>query len=571
MKIKKMFPNKFLWFVGGITVGLLALSANLWSGMHFSVSFQTNLQKDTLYQVFYTQNADDSFNEKMSVKKLVKAGQHEVEIDLPIHKLAKFRLDFGNSPGKVEISDLKIEGYSVVLFDDFSKFSFRNIVKPKMEKNKLSFDCSHRDPYIIYKDKLALKGGRSVDFYALIILATLYFLIAYKVVWYLLRFKIEEHHSCIDIVFLTVFFALLFVPMLHISDAEKSTQENRMLAKYQPIFKDNKFNLNFGRDFDAWFSDRFWRRGKIIRFVSGLTYKLSSISSNKKAIYIKKNGWMFNRPLNDYPLSENTITEINRTIQKFDEFLEDKGIKFYVLLVPRKESIYQNELLDYGYDKQRDEKFQQSIQRIMDADEKKQIIYPYQKLMNAKQKDYVFFKQAHHWTDWGAYLGYQSLMARIKTDFPDINVVFLDEYKQFTSTRIRDDWYRLFSIGDTIVLLNLKAYANEILSTEYKYYDKKNQTVREKRKKYIKEFFNENGKYKIFLTGNSHNENLLQFLSYSAKELKYLRLNMEQVPSKEEYKFMKYYKKELLEFNPDIVVFSVSVGLLPKITDFYKD
>ena len=46
---------------------------------------------------------------------------------------------------------------------------------------------------------------------------------------------------------------------------------------------------------------------------------------------------------------------------------------------------------------------------------------------------------------------------------------------------------------------------------------------------------------------------------------------MEQVPSKEEYKFMKYYKHELLEFNPDIVVFSVSVGLLPKITDFYKD
>ena len=191
--------------------------------------------------------------------------------------------------------------------------------------------------------------------------------------------------------------------------------------------------------------------------------------------------------------------------------------------------------------------------------------------MNAKQKDYVFFKQAHHWTDWGAYLGYQSLMDRIKTDFPDINVVFLDEYKQFTSTRIRDDWNRLFSIGDTIVLLNLKAYANEILSTEYKYYDKTNQTVTEKREKYIKEFFNENGKYKIFLTGNSHNENLLQFLSYSAKELKYLRLNMEQVPSKEEYKFMKYYKHELLEFNPDIVVFSVSVGLLPKITDFYKD
>ena len=298
---------------------------------------------------------------------------------------------------------------------------------------------------------------------------------------------------------------------------------------------------------------------------------MSSIYSNKKAVYLKENGWMFNRPLNDYPLSENTITEIKETIRKFDEFLEDKGIKFYILLVPRKESIYQNELLDYGYDKQRDEKFQQSIQRIMDADEKKQIIYPYQELMDAKQKDYVFFKQAHHWTDWGAYQGYQSLMARIKTDFPDINIVSLDEYKQSTSTKIRDDWDRNFNIGQTTNWLNLKEYANKILTTEYKYYDKKKQTVTEKREQYIKEFFNEQGKYRIFLTGNSHNENLLQFLSYSAKELKHLRLNKGQVPTKEEYKFMKYYKKELLEFNPDIVIFTISVGLLSKITDFYKD
>lgn len=95
--------------------------------------------------------------------------------------------------------------------------------------------------------------------------------------------------------------------------------------------------------------------------------------------------------------------------------------------------------------------------------------------------------------------------------------------------------------------------------------------ITEKRKKYIKEFFNENGKYKIFLTGNSQNEDLLQFLSYSAKELKYLRLNMAQVPNKETFKFMKHYKKELLEFKPDIVVFSISVGALSQMTDFYKD
>ena len=220
--------------------------------------------------------------------------------------------------------------------------------------------------------------GIRFDFYGFIIIATFIFFVMYKIIKFLSRFKIEEHHSRIDIVFLAVFFALLFVPMLHISDAEKSTQENRMLAKYQPIFQDNKFNLNFGRDFDAWFSDRFWGREKIIKCISDLTYNLSSIYSNKKAVYLKENGWMFNFPLVDNPLLESKIKEINQTIQKIDKLLEDKGTKFYVLLVPKKESIYQNELLDYGYDFQKDKKFQQSVQQIIDTNAKKQIIYPYQ-------------------------------------------------------------------------------------------------------------------------------------------------------------------------------------------------
>lgn len=79
------------------------------------------------------------------------------------------------------------------------------------------------------------ENNLNVDFYAFVIIATAYFLVTYKLLKYLSRFKIEQHHSRIDIVFLVTFFILLFVPMLHISDAEKSEQENRMLAKYTPL------------------------------------------------------------------------------------------------------------------------------------------------------------------------------------------------------------------------------------------------------------------------------------------------------------------------------------------------
>lgn len=105
-----------------------------------------------------------------------------------------------------------------------------------------------------------------VNIYGFVILVTSYFLFTYKLGKYLSRFKIEEHHSRIDIVFLTVFFILLFVPMLHISDAEKSEQENRMLAKYTPLIDyRGGCNLKYGKNFDAWFSDRFWGRDELVK------------------------------------------------------------------------------------------------------------------------------------------------------------------------------------------------------------------------------------------------------------------------------------------------------------------
>ena len=417
------------------------------------------------------------------------------------------------------------------------------------------------------------ENNLNVDFYAFVIIATAYFLVTYKLLKYLSRFKIEQHHSRIDIVFLVTFFILLFVPMLHISDAEKSEQENRMLAKYTPLIDyRGGGNLKYGKDFDAWFSDRFWGREKVIQWVNSVQYKISSVYSNNKALYLKKHGWMFVFPIVEIPFSEEKTKEINDNIQKFDAFLAEHGIKFYILIVPRKESIYQTELVDYSYDKQEDIKFQQSIQNIITANNTVPIIYPYDEMRKAKQKDYVFFKQSHHWTDWGAYQGYVKLMERIKKDFSDITVATLDKYEVSYSPKIRDEWKRNYHNGNTTYLLNLNTYADEILTTEYAYYDNKdNSSVKEIREKYIKRFSNENGKYKIFLTGNSHNENLLQFLPYSAKEVKYLRLNNSQLPNKELYKFMKYYKKELLEFKPDIVIFSVSSDILPRITDFFKD
>ena len=95
----------------------------------------------------------------------------------------------------------------------------------------------------------------------------------------------------LDIVFVVLFIILLFIPMMKISDAEKSKQENRVLAKYEPLFNNGKLNKKFGPQFDNWFNDRFNGRNFLISIFSNLSYYLSNIYQNNSSLFIKKNGW----------------------------------------------------------------------------------------------------------------------------------------------------------------------------------------------------------------------------------------------------------------------------------------
>lgn len=538
------------------------------------VSFISQAEKPIAYQVFYTTSDKRSFNPDEKVAQTVQAGKQQVNIILPVDKILRFRLDLGQFPQKVTISDLKVAGKTVVLMDKLSGFALHQIDSSKQDGKLFQFTSNQPDPYIIYKSPVNIesKWQVKVDYYILFIIAVISLLAAHKVVKYLAQFKFKESSSRIDIVFVTVFFVLLFIPMMKISGADKSEKENRMLAKYVPFIKNGQINLKYSTNFESWYNDRFLGRENLITLMDFLKYNLSSVYANQKAIYFKKTGWMFALPFVTNIPSSGQINVINDSLKKLNDFLAKQNIKLYVLVTPKKESIYQRELLNYGYDAKKDKKAQDNIQQIIYDNPDIPIIYPYTELKKAKEKDYVFFKQSHHWTDWGAYQGYLKLLDAIRADFPDMQSVSLENYKQLSSKKIRDEWDRTFQIGWTMRLLNISAYANEIMNTDYIYYDyKHNDIIKETRGNYIKSFINPTGKYRVFLTGNSQNENLLQFLSSSVKELRYIRLNKGQNPANEEYKFMKYYKKELLDFKPDLVIVTLSLDSFPRMIEFVKE
>jgi len=332
---------------------------------------------------------------------------------------------------------------------------------------------------------------------------------------------------------------------------------------------------NYGANFDKWFNDRFFGREYLISLYDKMKYSFNSIIKNDKALYDKNLDWMFN-----FPLVLNTPNEKNKklivqNITKLNKWCTENGIKFYVLVVPKKESIYQDLLKQsIGFDIEKNISFNKFISGIQKNSVGIDIVYPYEELKKASEKDFVFFKNAHHWTDWGAYIGYEKLMESLKKDFPDIRVVSLDEYNILTSNLIRDDWRRDYNTGHTTRLLNIdnKKAKKDILLSEYNYYDNKDvDNLKIKVGKNIKNFEYEKGKYKIFVIGDSQNEDLMQFLPYSANKLKFLRLNIGQVKPGEQYKIMKHYKNEILNFKPNIMILSTSSQQVIRYLDIFKE
>lgn len=436
-------------------------------------------------------------------------------------------------------------------------------------------DFEARKHHWKFKDLWLYYSINRLLFLSVLILA---FLFSHKAIQYIAKFKLLEHNSRIDIVFAVTFVLLLFLPMSRISTADKSTQENRILATY-PAFFNQTMNLNYGKQFENWFNDRFFGRDFLIKLYSILKLYINNKYENGGAFLMKDNNWMFRKFAVEYDKPDTATTnEVINQINKLNQFCKDNNIKLYLLIVPSKESVYIENLPNYYQDRMKQVDYNQYLKDLAE-NFKAPAIIPFDELRNASAQDYTFFLQEHHWTDWGAYIGYRALMEVIKKDYPNIHITELDEYEKSKSKMVRGDWTREFELGTTTNLLAInKEYAKKNLhQTEYSYYTHKNLIDPDiVFKDYYKTKYYNNKSLpdapKVLIAGSSMIENLMQFLPYSFSEVINYRLNkVKKVKGQDTYKLLKRYKKDILKYHPDIMIICVAFNNVQHLVNLTKD
>ncbi|MBR1601149.1 MAG: hypothetical protein IJ677_06170, partial [Alphaproteobacteria bacterium] len=424
-KILKILSKPYIRCITAIllTVSMLWLSSSLWFDRCVTIAFTSDSVKNIEYQVFYTEEQNKSFSANNSVRKNIKSGNQRVEIVLPITKIVRFRLDFGHYPQNVTISELKLRGNTSVR-PELENFSFNHIKKHKISANRLTVEANTDDPFIIYKKSLNLKAQTKVDWCLFIILTVFPFLVFYKLLHYLSEYKVVQKKSIIDIIFLSVFFTLLFIPMLNISKSETSVQENRVLAPKPHFLHHNyKINLQYGSLFDKWYNDRFTGRKELIKLYNKIKMLLEFGEGSDK-ILVGKDGWLFFKPnnglanfANKTELSEIELKSGLTYLQSIENWCKKHNKKFYYFIAPDKHRIYGE---NYRFVKKvRSDEFglaEQFVKYIRKNSDIK-VIYPRKELLEHKKEGFLYYKDDTHWSPLGGYYGYKELMKIIEDDF----------------------------------------------------------------------------------------------------------------------------------------------------------
>ena len=474
---------------------------------------------------------------------------HTTILKVHINKLRKLQIKFSEKNNIPEIKQIKIRGrHKITLSNIYSGAD-------SLKKNVLTISLPK-----------TIKNKTSLDVKIFIILLTISVLFSFKLIQYLSRFKIIDKNSRIDIVFVVAFFLLITFPVLFISNKTVSNQENRTLAVYKPLIKNNEINIQYGTDFENWYNDHFFQRNFFIKLYNKINLYLKKHYSTER-YYIGKNKWMFIKAhYNTYvPFNEQNTSKIVNNIKQLQQFCKENKIDLYFLIVPEKENILLSEQLDKIGTIKKENIYDLNSHILAKTGIK--LIYPKQEMIKANQTDLVFFQTDHHWTEWGALIGYQALMKELQKKYPSLPLVGEQDFNSYYDYRIKAEYDQTFFEGSVCKAAGLSS-ANCNAKVPYKYYATNNKLKKEDDAKTKKRhFFNSTGEKNITIIGTSFTENFSVFLPYSFRNTLKLRANN---GYQQEGLFkMSRFENDILNNKTNILVFVLDAYYLPELTTLY--
>ncbi|MBF0555527.1 MAG: hypothetical protein HQK96_13395 [Nitrospirae bacterium] len=378
-----------------------------------------------------------------------------------IHKITALSLLLGDGKGVVAIKSIRI----MTLFKEYKwtpEEIYRmfppneNVVKGTISGGALYF---YPIKYPAFLTNWHITGAfddlvRSMDKHYLSNACVLIFTILCLVVLMFVRFPQVELYCRPGVFISLVFLVFISLPLLStflMITYQVNISEQRTLASKPRLSIENL--TKFPDQYTQYFEDNFGFRDMLIRWNNRVKITFLKNSPIPEQVVFGRDGWLYIsaiKTLEDYrgnaPFTQDELLRIRRTLLARQRWLRDRGINYYLLIPPNKETIYPEYLPDYINKVSGTTKIDQIIE-LMD-NTTFNIIDLRDTLIKAKHKGRLYFKTDTHWNSYGAFWGYQKIINTLRKDYPRLVPMDISGFKINYTTKDGGDLYRLLSVSD---------------------------------------------------------------------------------------------------------------------------
>jgi hypothetical protein len=359
----------------------------------------------------------------------------------------------------------------------------------------------------------------------------------------------------LDWAFIACAFSLLAYPAARI-DLDKTVldREKRTISVWPDAALWRRLDPELGRDIEKWFNDRFGGRDWWLDAQARLDAVLNGLIRNDD-VFSGREGWLFYNQGGSVQSFQNidTFTRFGRMIIRKNivsrsDWLKKLGSSYTVLVVPAKNRIY-GEYYPPGIrvvgPVGRAEQMVQNLQ----SDTAVPIVFAQDDLLEAKKGEdsLLYFQQDTHWTDEGAFVGYQALMRKIQREHPEAGMRERSEFQ----------WERQAERGgDLTHLTRFKAvpgssgvrYGMLVSTQKFAFLPAPPQLGEESRTVCYGRPF------RVWVFMDSFGVALQPFVSATFGEVAYVRSHS-----------FNEYQKAIVAFGPDLVIHEVAERLMPSL------
>lgn len=270
-------------------------------------------------------------------------------------------------------------------------------------------------------------------------------------------------HNIFRWLILGIFFCAIFGPATQMILVERkpfSFTEKRVLATFPQTPETSRQMTEFTSGLDSYINDHFgFREWYIYRYQREVRKYFNTIKKIK--VYIGLDDWYYYTGAKNlldyagrYPLSDADLSFWLESYREKKNWLKSKGIQYLLVTPPNKQTVYPEFVMSSWREVQGKTRLHQ-LKEVLTENDNATFIDLSPVLISQKGNDLLYYKSDTHWTQYGAYLGYKTLVEKLATMLPGSGFK-----KDFTFSEVTDTCNKEIDIcGDlTSMLLDFKPF-----------------------------------------------------------------------------------------------------------------